>query len=326
MSTQVDQQPQDDPRTEQANAEPGSEDEAIAAFNQRRQSEAQTEQDPPADDPEEGATDPEADPEEGEAEPGEADPAGELVEVEFEGETFEVPPKLKDALLRKSDYSRSMNALDAVKKDYAQRVESIERREQGVEKVAKALAKVEAIEAQLEQFKSVDWDKLEEEDPARASILGLKAMRLQKAHADALTDAKSVDAELVAERNKDLESRQAEMVKTLDKEFPGGWGDDAGKRVSEYALKAGYTPQELRTLTDPRLVIALEKARKYDASKKGAEEAVAKAKKAGVPPVAKPGARVNANDKVRDLEGRFLKSKSPEAAEALFEARAARRR
>lgn len=327
MPSQVDQQPQDDPRPQGGAAEPGSEDEAIAAFNQRRTSQAHDERDPPADDPEDGAADPEADPEEGDADPDAvADPSVDLVEVEFDGETFEVPPKLKDALLRKADYSRSMNELSAVKKDYAQRVESVERREAGVEKLSKAMSKVEAIDAQLEQFKNIDFDTLESEQPQQAALLGLKLVRLQQARANAVVAAQAVDSELEQERSTDLKSRQGEMLKTLQKDFPGGWSEEAGGKLSQYALKAGYTQAELRDFTDPRLVIALEKARRFEASKKGADDAVATARKQGVPPVVKPGARVTPTDKVRDIEGRFRKSTSPEDAEALFEARAGNRR
>lgn len=321
MPTQVEQPNQGDLRTETVTADPGSEDEAIAAFNQRRQSQATTEhEDAPADETDDGAD--HSEPDEGDPE-ADADPSDELVEVQFEGETFEVPPKLKDALLRKADYSRSMNALAETKKDYAQRIESIERREAGAEKLAKAMARVETIDAQLEQFKAIDWDKLEAEDPGRASILGLKAMRLQNARVNALEAAKAVDSELVLERQKDVAAKQAAMVKVLEKDFPGGWGNDAGKRVTEYAIKAGFSPDELRQLTDPRTVLLLEKARKFDAIQDGKREAMAKAKEA--PALARPGAPRRSNP-VADVQARFHKTNSPEDAVALLEARAQTRR
>lgn len=322
MPFQVNPQPHGEPRTDvdtddQAPADPGSEDEAIAAFNQRRQSQArdQDEDEDPADEPE-GDPDPDAD----EADPDpEDEPEGDLVEVTFEGETAKVPAKFKDALLRKADYSRAMNAVAEVKKDYAQRSESLERREASIEKLSQALAEVRAIDAQLEQFKTVDWDKLEAEDPARASVLGLKVMRLQQARVNAQGAAEAVDRELVAERRKDLQARQAEMVKTLEKEFPG-WGDEAGAKVTRYAVEAGWSAEEIREFADPRLVLVLEKARKFDAIQAGKKQALETARRESQP-VARPGAPRRSNP-VMDVAARFSKSKSPEDAAALFEARA----
>jgi hypothetical protein len=243
MSTQVDQQPQDDSRPLGA-AEPGSEDEAIEAFNRRLQSEAQTEQDPPADDPDEGATDPEADPEEGEAEPEAADPAGDLVEVEFEGETFEVPPKLKDALLRKADYSRA-----EAKKDYAQRIESATKLIEGAEKYAEAIAEGKQLEAQIKQFKAVDWKSLRSTDPAQAALMAVELMELRQARVQIDSKAEAINREIADGRSKDQQAKQAEMLKVLAKEFPG-WGEEAGSWSRTTPSKRVYG-EEIATSPTP---------------------------------------------------------------------------
>jgi hypothetical protein len=315
MSTQVDPQPLDDQRTSQeAHADPGSEDEAIAAFNQRRQSQAQNEPDPPADEPAD-----DADPEAVDADPDSTDPKEDLVEVEFEGEHFNVPPKLKDALLRKADYSRNMNALAEAKKDYAQRIESADKLIEAAEKLAEAKAHIRAIDVQIKGFDSVDFDKLESENPAQASLLALKLMQLQRARDTAVASEQSVSDAVAAERKKDIGAKQAEMLKSLAKDFPG-WGAEAGAKVTAYAQKSGYSDEDIRNFTDPRLVLALEKARKFDAIQDGKKQAVDKAREAQ--PVAKPGAPRRPNPS-GDAMARFQKSTSPEDAVAVLQARAA---
>lgn len=322
MPSQVNPQPQGDPRTDvdyddPANADPGSEDEAIAAFNQRRQSKAQSQSDDaPADDADEGADDPEAE----QAEPDDdADPTADLVEVTFEGKPYTVPPEIKDALLRKADYSRSMNAVAEVKKDYAQRVETAERLIENAEKLAEAKAEVRAIDAQIKQFEAIDFDALEAADPARASVTALRLMQLQRARDLVASKEQSIAQSLAADKQKDHDAKVAEMVKTLEAKFPG-WGDEAGAKVSKYAIEAGWTPSELRTLTDPRVVLILEKARKFDAIQTGKQKAIAEARQQAQP-MARPGAPRRANP-ATDAQTRFSKSKSPDDAVALFEARA----
>lgn len=314
IQTQVDTQLPVEQTT--VTAEPGSEDEAISAFNQRATSKAPEATETVTDEPPEEAT------EEAQSDPEEADPAEQLIELEYEGKTYKVQPGLKDAVLRKQDYSRVMQEVSSAKKDYTQRIESATKLYEGAEKYAKALAEVQLHEQTLEQFKTVDFDKLEIEDPARASILAVKLIRAQNARDQAVTKAKAIDTELADGRAKDVQAKQVDMFKTLQKDF-AGWGEEAGTRVTQYALKTGWSADELRGLTDPKVVIALEKARKFDAIQDGKAAALSKAKDA--PPVAKPGAprRVDAQ---QDTKARFMKSNSPEDAEALFHARASARR
>lgn len=317
MSTEVDTQNPSE-RADEVTAEPGSADEAINLFNQQAQSKAQTAPETPED--ELPATESE-EPEEGEPEEAE-EPAETFVEVEYEGKTLKVPPEAKDALLRQSDYSRKLNELGETKKDYAQRIESATKLAESAEKLAEAIAEVKLIDRQLEQFKTIDFEKLETEDPARASLLALKQLQLQRARDNSVSKANSLDSEIAEGRAKDIQAKQAEMIKVLQKDFPG-WGDEAGAKVTQYALKSGYTADELRQFTDPRLVLVLEKARKFDAIQDGKQAALAKVKDA--PPVAKPGAPRKASPS-NDAMARFQKSMSPDDAVAVFQARAAGRR
>jgi hypothetical protein len=316
MSTQVDPQSHDEQRTSQEVTAPrGSEDEAIAAFNQRHKSQAQNEPETPEDEPQD---DPAPEPEEGEPE-GEDEPAETLVEVEYEGEKHKLPPKLKDALLRQADYSRRMAEVSETKKDYAQRIESADKLIEAAEKLAEAKATIRALDVQIKSFEGVDFDKLESENPAQASLLALKLMRLQQSRDAAVASEQSVADTVAAQRQKDTSAKQAEMLKVLAKDFPG-WGEDAGTKVTQYALKSGWQANEIRDFTDSRLVIVLDKARKFDAIQDGKKEAVNKAREAQ--PVAKPGAPRRPNPS-NDAMQRFQKSTSPEDAVAVFMARAA---
>lgn len=301
--------------------EPGSDDEAIALLNQRAQSKATEASDTPTDeleaDPEDGTADEGGDPEPED----EADETA--VEVEFEGATYKVPPQLKDAILRKADYSRHVQEVTAQKKDYAQRIEAANRMAEGAEKLAEGLAKVRMIDARLEEFKAVDFEKLETEDPAKASVLAVRLLQLQRARDNAASEAKGIGEQIAKERAEALDAKRADMVKTLAKELPG-WGEELGTKISKYALDSGFTSQELQQLTDPRVVVALDKARKFDAIQAGRAAAVAKAKETPAQ-VLKPGQPRRADKSSEAMQG-FQKSRSPEDAVKVLMARAARPR
>jgi hypothetical protein len=320
MPSQVEPQTHDAQRApNEATADSGSEDEALRAFNQRAQSQAQNEPEAPTDEPQDD--DP---PEPDEGEPNDdVDAADTLVEVEYEGETHKLSPKLKDALLRQADYSRNMQALGESKKDYAQRIESATKLIEGAEKYADVIAEGKQIDAQIEQYKAVDWNTLERDDPARASLLAVKYLQLQQTRASLDSKAQALDKSLADERLKVEDAARVEMVKTLSKEFPGGWNDASGKRLGDYVLSQGLTSADLQRVTDAKTVLLWEKARKFDAIEAGKAKALAQTREA--PALARPGAPRRAAP-AADAQARFQKSTSPEDAVALFEARAGQRK
>lgn len=321
MPTQVDTQTHAAQRApNEATADAGSDDEAIAAFNQRAGSQATEDpSDEPSDEPSE------ANAEEAEEADPEADAAAEdaLVEVTFEGKTYSVPPAIEKSLLRQADYSRQSQAVAEAKKDYAQRIESATKLIEGAEKFAEVIAEGKQLDHQIKQFEGVDWKALRSTDPAQAALLAVELMEFRQARVQLDSKAQTLDRELTAERSKTEDAARAEMVKTLSKEFPGGWNDATGKRLGDYVLSQGLTSADLGRVTDAKTVLLWEKARKFDAIEAGKARALATTRE--VPPVARPGAPRRAAP-VADAQTRFQKSTSPEDAVALFEARAGQRK
>jgi hypothetical protein len=306
------------PETQNPQGEPddlGSLDEAAAAFAARNepQAEATTEAEP---DPESAE---ETQQEAVEADPGEESDAGELVEVEIDGLKLSVPAdqadKLQKGYLRQSDYSRRMNEVGEKEKALAQRIEIADKLAQGAEKYAAALAKVNQYDAEIKQFDSVNWNQMEREDPSRASLIAVKLMRLQQARQDAVNEAQGIDREIQESRTNEINAKRAEMDKVLAKNLKG-WGDELGTQITKYALETGWTREALSQLTDPQVVIALDKARRFDALQKSTETIRAKAKSA--PPVVKPGAQRPAPDKRAESMARLRKSNSLDDAADAF--------
>lgn len=306
-------EPNPNPGAQEATADPVNAeglDAAEAAFAQLGQT-PQPEDNQAEPDPEpEGDADTEAE----EADPDAAEPAEELAEVEFEGKTYKVPQELEKALLRQSDYSRAMNEVTAKEKTYTQRLEQIEAITEGADKYAEALSGVRIIEAQLAQFEGIDWVTIGEQNPGEAARLAVRQLQLQQQLTRASQDAETVGKTLQEGRTQLIQQARADMFQALSKSIKG-WGDEMGAKLTQYATSNGVQLKTLQELTDPGVVVALEKARKYDDLQ--ASKTAIKAKGQAAPQVTKPGTPRRADPK-SDAMKAHQKSGSIDSAAAAF--------
>jgi len=290
----------------------GSEEEAIAAL--AALGEAQTDEpseDPkPADEPAE-----DADTEAEEADPEEAPEAEELAEVEIGGKTYKVAHEVEKAILRQADYSRKMNEVGAKEKTYTERLAAVDALEKSAEKRGEALAEVKTIDLKIKAYDGIDWAKAKADNPGEAAMAAIELLSLKDQRREAVQAAASVARELTEGRNKLLEEARNEMDAALTKGLKG-WGDELGGKITKYALDNGMARKTLEALTDPAVVIALDKARKYDALQSA--KATLKAKAQDAPQVVKPGAPRRAPSAQVDAMARLRKDNSAEAAEAVL--------
>lgn len=311
----VENAPNPEQQANPVSAEQGSEDEAIAALNQR--------ENPPGDKPITDEPEPAAEPDEdADTEADEADPdaepdAEELVEVEIGGKTYMVAPEVQKNVLRQSDYSRKMNEVSAVEKTLSQRMDLVETLEKSAEKRGEALAEVKMIDAKIAAFDGINWAQAQQQDPGRAALAAVELMTLKDQRKDAVQAAANVAREMTEGNNELLASARDEMDANLRKNLKG-WGDELGVTLTKYAQDNGVQLKTLKTLTDPAVVIALDKARKYDALQ--ANKTAIKAKAQPAPQVSKPGAPRRTDARAEAMT-RLRKDNSSEAAEAAFLAR-----
>ena len=295
--------------------EAGSLDAAALAFETRETAQAEEavsdEEQPEAEEQAEG-DDPNAEADQGDSD--EDTDAAELVEVELDGKTFKVPAEVEKGILRQADYSRKMNAVAAQEKVYAQRVEQAETLIAGAEKLAATLAEVKVIDARLKAYEAVDWQTLRAENPAEFAARAAEMQMLRLGRSEAEQKARSVSAEVESAKGQASSQARAEMFAELPKRLKG-WNDQMGEKLTEYAEANGVKRETLQSLTDPGMVVALEKARKYDDLQ--AAKTTLKAKAANAPPVLKPGQpkRTNAQD---DAMTNLRKYRTQDAAEAAF--------
>lgn len=305
--------------TDTAPEEAGSLDAAALAFEQRAQG------------PETADTEDEAVTETADADPdaeatGESDEdteqTAELREIDFEGLKISVPAdeaeKVEKALLRQADYSRKMNEVSAKEKSAQQRIEQAETLAKSAERYAGALAQVQMLDQQIKQFEALDWQALRSSDPATYAAYSADFNTARLTKAQVMQQAQAIGHEVQQAELQSFAVKREEMDKTLRARLKG-WGEDMQRQITQYAIDGGIAFETLSKVTDPALVIALDKARKFDALQ--ANKATLKAKASSAPPVLKPGAAPRQSDAKTDTLARLRKSNSLDDAASAFLAR-----
>jgi len=189
-----------------------------------------------------------------------------LVTVVIDGKAQKVTLKeARDGYQRQADYQRKTQALAEQRRE----VESIRQATEG-EKAAYAEA-VSALRQEMERYlpQEPDWQRLHQEDPINFPIIE-KQWRDYKAQLAAVQQQEAViKAQQAREQQEQLRQIVEEGRKYIFEKMPE-WKDEARwsaaqKSLREYGKTVGYSDDELAAATDPRAIIVLEKARKYDA-------------------------------------------------------------
>jgi len=199
--------------------------------------------------------------------PEDCDP--EFVEVVYDGKSYQLPPELKDALLRQADYTRKTQ-------EVAQTRKALEAAQAGHHQdVAHArthildAARVVALNDQLAQFDQVDWRALQAQDPRGAQALWQRRQQLK--------DLRDRAARAWTEKEKDHASHSqratARRVSEVSAHLPrliADWSPELDVKLAQYGTAQGISRQEIAqaALHNPAFVKLLHKAHLFDEAEK----------------------------------------------------------
>jgi hypothetical protein len=143
--------------------------------------------------------------------------------------------------------------------------------------------------AKLQEFNSVDWDTLKNEDPYAYMIKREEFRDAQEKVQNVVQQQQYVQQEQMQQQ----QAAKAEFVRAeyarLIEALPE-WEDKSStikKDIREYATTVGFRPEEIDQLADHRSVLVIKKAMEYDkltkkvAPKKKAVKKVPKVQKSG---------------------------------------------
>lgn len=213
----------------------------------------------------------------------------EFVEVEIDGETWQVPPKLKDRFMHQSDYTKKTTELSNTRKvvELQQKEVALFREQRAFEdSVSADLDNLKMMDAYVQHVeKTTEWAKLTTDQIVRAR-LELDQLKSQRGELAKALEAKrgEFNQKLSGERDK-LKKESAEVV---SKAIPN-WNDETRGAVEKYAVSLGYPEIATSQMSALDYQVAW-KAMQYDKLKAETKNAV---RKAGEAPVIAPTARKN---------------------------------
>ena len=232
--------------------------------------------------------------------------------VKIDGKDTEVTEdELLSGYSRQADYTRKSQVLAEQRKKMDEELAATQQERQQYQSQLEQF-KIQA-DSKLEEFKSVDWTKLKEEDPMEYALKRDQYRELQENKRLVAEEqqnlAQKQQAEMQTKWNEELARQQEVMAQRLPEWNDPEKGPKLKQNIKSFAMKKGFTEQEVDSLIDARSVDVLHKAMLYE----NLLEAKINQKKAKVvPKVQKPGtpstkSEVN-SEKVKQTRARLKKT------------------
>lgn len=238
--------------------------------------------------------------EESEDQPAQTD--DDYVEVEYEGKQYKLPPELKDAVLRQSDYTRKTQEVAELRKQAEQEREYLNLQAQMQTQFSQGYAQLTALDNQLAQYEKINWSELIDSDPVQAMKLDRQYRELQQYRNNTHNHLQSAQAQFQQQSQEHLAQQLAQGAARLQAEIPG-WGTELAAQIRKTGMDYGFSEYELERVYDPRYVKVLHDAMKYRALQANKPEVAKKVQ--GKSPVLKPGnTQPNANKRHEMAENR----------------------
>ena len=232
--------------------------------------------------------------------------------VKIDGKDTEVTEdELLSGYSRQADYTRKSQVLAEQRKKKDEELAATQQERQQYQSQLEQF-NLQA-DSKLEEFKSVDWVKLKEEDPMEYALKRDQYRELQENKRLVAEEqqnlAQKQQAEMQTKWNEELARQQEVMAQRLPEWNDPEKGPKLKQIIKSFAMKKGFTEQEVDSLIDARSVDVLHKAMLYE----NLLEAKINQKKAKVvPKVQKPGtpstkSEVN-SEKVKQTRARLKKT------------------
>ena len=225
---------------------------------------------------------------EAETENGDAD-GDNTAEIEHEGQRYRVPKALKGAFLMHADYTRKTQDVAEQRRAVAARDQSFQRRAQLHYEHLADVGRVLAHNEALAPYEQVDWQGLHISNPQQAQALWSQYVQTRTERDAALTQLQTKLITWQQADAADTATRVAESREVLSRDIKE-WSPELYGRLKEFGMREfGFTPHEVESVIDPRLIKVLHRAMIGDQMMKKAAAATRAAEQDGVKPLPQVG-------------------------------------
>ena len=249
------------------------------------------------------------------------------VKLKVNGEEIEKPLDEVVALAQQGlDYTKKTQEVAEQRKSVEALQEQLKMQEQQFTEqqqlnslLIEDVAKITALDQQLNQYADVDWQKLTDSDFVEAQKQYMAYNQLQQERNNLVSQFEAKRQEAVTKHQSALAERIKKGKEVLAKEIPN-WSPETTQSVISTGKEYGFTDDEMNAIVDPRHVKVL-----YDAMqwrKLQSKKPVVKKKVASAKPVVKPGTKdpkTSANSTAKKMREQLRKSGSAEMASKLIE-------
>ena len=276
-------------------------------------------------DAEEEATD-EAPDDQAEEEEQSEDEVPAILKLKVNGEEVEKPLDEVVALAQQGlDYTQKTQQVAEQRKELEAYAESIKAQEQAFQEqmqlnnvLIEDVAKITALDQQLNQYANVNWQQLSDSDFVEAQKLFFTYNQLQQERSTLVSQFEAKKQEVVQKQTQLMAEKIAKGKEILAKEIPN-WSPETNQALLSTGKDYGFTDAELNSIVDPRHVKVLHDAMQW---RKLQQNSTVKKKVSSAKPVVKPGAKdtkAEANSNVRQLRESLRKTGKSDMAAKLIE-------
>jgi len=184
-------------------------------------------------------------------------------EVDYEGEKYKLPKKLKDALLRQQDYTQKTQAVAEQRRALEAQAQQVQQHAQLSQQYVAEYAEALALDKELAQYKTINWNQLMDADPVQAMKLDRQMRDIQARRDEVVSSVTQKQQAQAIEAPRIAQQRLNEGRAVLERKIKG-WAPDTAKALASFGMEQGFTEQELAQVNDPRTVKLLHKAWQYD--------------------------------------------------------------
>ena len=204
---------------------------------------------------EQGATDSEADDSQDDADDG-------MVDAEYDGKTYRLPPELKDAFLRNADYTRKTQEVAEQRRYVEQQHESLQAVRHAMNATFDKAVELREMQSRIAQLEQLDWQALAGQDATEATKLNFAYQQLQRQAAE-----KQAEMQQAYAQQQQLEAQNRQQVlqgefQRLKQSLPA-FNEQTAAQIREAARSYGVTDAELDSILDSRYVHVLHDAMQW---------------------------------------------------------------
>ena len=197
----------------------------------------------------------------------------EFVDVEYEGQAYKVPPVLKDALMRNTDYTQKTTEIAEQRKKIDLTTESLKQAQDEQDffkEIQPELNQLNQLDAYIAQYEALNWREMNTDEMVKTKF-DLDLVEKHKSRLLEGLQGKQAEFKVTQQETRDelLTKGNEILSKTIPK-----WDKDTQEQLRDYGLSEGYSQQELQNLSDPIRVQTLYKAMQFDKLKAGTADTI----------------------------------------------------